>query len=497
MNDESNKIIKTRWLYTAQQSRDIDRMLIEQTPVSGYELMQSAGCACFSRLIKQWHQAHNIVVFAGSGNNGGDGYVIARLLRLAERNVKVCQLGDANHIKGEALEARTAYLQAGGEIISLDESIKADLFVDAIFGSGLNRDLSEEACRWIDYINTQATAVLAVDIPSGLDADRGCARPIAVKADITVSFITRKQGMYTAAGKDYCGRIFFESLQDIDDIALQFKPNCRLLNHTEALQCLPPRRRDTHKKNFGHVLVAGGNHGMAGAVCLAAKAALYSGAGLVSVLTQTQHITTVTAVCPPLMVHDAAHPEAVKRLIHNCDIIVIGPGLGSDAWALALMSEVLDSDKKLVVDADALHLLAKEPLTSNRWILTPHPGEAAHLLNTTTREIQQDRFSAALKIQDRYGGVCVLKGAGTLVADTAQTTVCEGGNAGMSSAGMGDVLSGVIASLQAQGLSMTDAATLGTCVHAHAGDLAAANTPRGLTADIVINHLRAALNNGE
>ena len=484
-----------RPLYTAQQSRDIDRMLIEQTPVAGYELMQRAGRACFSRLIERWPQARNIIVYAGLGNNGGDGYVIARLLHQAGRQVKVCQLGDATEIKGDALKAVDAYLAAGGERISADNAIEAELLVDAVFGSGLNRDLSEQALAWIEQINHCQLPVLSVDIPSGLDADRGCARPIAVDADITVSFITRKRGMYTAAGREHCGQIFFEELQCRDDIVAQIEPDCRLLNHHEAIQWLQPRRHDTHKKNYGHVLIIGGNHGMAGAVCLAGKAALYSGAGLVSVLTHAQHNAVVTATCPPLMVHDAAHSETLKRLIDNCDIVAIGPGLGTDTWALALMSEVLDANKPLVVDADALHLLAADPLVSDRWILTPHPGEAAHLLDTTTRQIQQDRFTAAQSIQARYGGVCVLKGAGTVVASSEQTTVCEGGNAGMSSAGMGDVLSGIIASLQAQGLGREKAALLGTCAHARAGDLAAANRPRGLTADVVIEHLRTVVNN--
>ena len=483
-----------RPLYTAQQSRDIDRMLIEQTPIAGYELMQRAGRACFNRLIENWPQARNIIVYAGLGNNGGDGYVIARLLHQAGRQVKVCQLGNAEHIKGDALTACNAYLAAGGETISADDDIDAELLVDAIFGSGFNRDLSEHAQAWIEQINCLQLPVLSVDIPSGLDADRGCARPIAVNADITVSFITRKRGMYTAAGRDHCGQIFFEGLQSRDDIVAQLEPDCCLLNHHEAIQWLPPRRHDTHKKDFGHVLIIGGNHGMAGAVCLAGKAALYSGAGLVSVLSHAQHGAVVTAVCPPLMVHDAAHSETVKRLIHNCDIIAIGPGLGTNAWALTLMSEALDTNKALVVDADALHLLAEDPLTSDQWILTPHPGEAAHLLHTTTHEIQQDRFAAAQSIQARYGGVCVLKGAGTIVASNEQTTICEGGNAGMSSAGMGDVLSGVIASLQGQGLDREKAALLGTCAHARAGDLAAANKPRGVTADVVIEQLRTVVN---
>ncbi len=482
-----------RPLYTAEQSRDIDRMLIAQTPIVGYELMQRAGRACFNHLIKHWPQARSIVVHAGIGNNGGDGYIVADLLRRAGRQVKVCQLGDTNNIKGDALQACNAYLTAGGERIGADETIEADLLVDAVFGSGLNRDLSEPALAWIEQINRLRLPVLSVDIPSGLDAGRGCVRPIAVNADITVSFIVRKRGMYTADGKNYCGKVIFEDLQSQDDIVAQIKPDCRLLNHDEAIKWLPPRRRNTHKKDFGHVLIIGGNHGMAGAVCLAGKAALYSGAGLVSVLSHAQNSTTVTTVCPPLMAHDAACSKTTKRLINHCDIVIIGPGLGIDSWALALMAEVLDSDKPLIVDADALHLLAKDPLASERWILTPHPGEAAHLLHTTTHEIQQDRFAAAQNIHACYGGVCVLKGAGTVVASDEQTVVCEGGNSGMSSAGMGDVLSGVIASLQGQGLTEIKAALLGTCAHARAGDLAAAKSPRGFSAEVVIEHLPAAI----
>ncbi len=482
-----------RPLYTAKQSCEIDRMLIAQTPIAGYELMQRAGHTCFSHLIKHWPQALSIVVHTGTGNNGGDGYIIAELLHRAGRQVKVCQFGDTNNIKGDALQACNAYLAAGGERIGTDQTIEADLLVDAVFGSGLNRDLSEQALAWIEQINRLRLPILSVDIPSGLDADRGCARPIAVNADITVSFITRKRGMYTAEGKDHCGQIIFEDLQSQNDIVAQIEPDCKLLNHDEAIKWLPPRRRNTHKKDFGHVLIIGGNHGMAGAVCLAGKAALYSGAGLVSVLSHAQNSTVVTAVCPSLMVHDVACSQTTQKLINHCDIIVIGPGLGTDAWALALMAKVLDSDKPLIVDADALHLLAKDPLTSERWILTPHPGEAAHLLHTTTREIQNDRFAAVQNIHARYGGVCVLKGAGTVVANGEQTVVCEGGNSGMSSAGMGDVLSGVIASLQGQGLTRMKAALLGTCAHARAGDLAAAKLARGLSAEVVIEHLPATI----
>ena len=483
-----------RALYTAEQSRDIDQMLIEQTPVDGYELMQRAARACFAQLIRRWPQVRNIIVYAGVGNNGGDGYILANLLRLAGRNVTVCQCGDVNHIKGDALKAHNVYLQGGGKTSSVNEARQADLVVDAIFGSGLNRELSEPARGWINRINAHNVPVLAVDIPSGLDADRGVARPDAVNADITVTFITRKQGMYTAGGKDHCGEICFSSLQCSDNIIGQIAPSCRLLNHAEALQWLPSRPANSHKKNFGHVLVIGGNYGMAGAICLTAKASLYSGAGLVSVVTRKQHIAIATTLCPPLMVYDAAQTQILKKLIHNCDIIVIGPGLGSDAWSLALMSEALDSNKALVVDADALHLLAKQPSTSEHWILTPHPGEAAHLLNTTSDEVQGDRFAVAREIQNRYHGVCVLKGAGTIVASSSQTTVCEGGNPGMSSAGMGDVLSGIIAALQGQGLEAQKAALLGTCAHNRAGDLAATNMPRGLSADVVINYIPAAVN---
>lgn len=490
-----------RPLYTPKQSREIDNLLIRQLPIESYQLMQRAGRACFSELIKRWPNISKIAIFAGVGNNGGDGYVLACLLHQAHREVCVFQVGAVNSIRRDALKAYQDYLAQGGQVATLDEFLiqkdtakpadfqHYELIVDAIFGSGLNRDLPEEVQAMIETINHHPAPVLAVDIPSGLNANNGCAQPLAVEATITVSFITRKRGLYTAAGRDYCGEIIFDDLQAPKQIVKQLVPDAWLATYREVRTLLVPRRNNTHKKQFGYLLVVGGNSGMVGAVRLTAESALRAGAGLVSVGTRPHHAVALAAACPVLMAHDVADVEALQKLLHQADVIVIGPGLGLDRWAMAMLDTVLNSRRPLVIDADALNLLAKDKQTSEHWILTPHPGEAARLLGISTAEVQADRFDAAQQIQLHYGGICILKGAGTIVRTATRTVVCEGGNAAMSSAGMGDVLCGVVAALLGQGLSNEDAAVLGVCLHAQAGDIATVNRPHGLIATDLMDYL--------
>lgn len=257
---------------------------------------------------------------------------------------------------------------------------------------------------------------------------------------------------------------------------------------------LPPRLPDSHKGQHGHVLLIGGNHGMAGAILMAARAALRSGAGLVSVATRAEHAVALSMAQAEIMGHAVEGRTQLAALIARANVIAIGPGLGQDAWAQDMLGAVLQSKLSQVWDADALNLLAAEPTHSDRWILTPHPGEAARLLGVRTAEIQQDRLNAAQRLQARYGGVIVLKGAGTVVQGLA-TEICPEGNPGMAVGGMGDVLTGVIAALVAQGLSLEAAAQLGVHVHARAGDAAAANGgERGLLPEDVIAQLRSQVN---
>ncbi len=268
------------------------------------------------------------------------------------------------------------------------------------------------------------------------------------------------------------------------------------LELSEEQKALPARKRDAHKGDFGHVLIVGGDLSMGGAVSLASSAALHAGAGLVSVATHKEHVEAVVSQQPEVMCKAVETTSDLKPLLERATVVVIGPGLGKSAWSKAMFSEVLESDLPLLLDADALNLLAQTNLKRDNWILTPHPGEAARLLEVSTQEIQADRVKAIKELKDKHGGVVVLKGAGSLVsaAGSHEIYMCEAGNPGMATAGMGDVLSGVIGALVAQKLSLEHAARLGVCVHAHAGDHASKFGERGILASDLFPHITELVN---
>lgn len=268
------------------------------------------------------------------------------------------------------------------------------------------------------------------------------------------------------------------------------------LNSAQIKAWLPKRQRDANKSDYGHVLVIGGDYGMGGAVRMAAEAALRVGAGLVSVATRPEHINIVSGIRPEIMCHSVETAQDLAPLLARATFIVIGPGLGKSEWAQELLARVLQAKQPKLLDADALNLLAQNPVCCENWILTPHPGEAGRLLDEATEAVQADRIKAVQALEKKYGGVVVLKGAGTLVqTEKAKPTICEAGNPGMASGGMGDVLSGVIAGLAAQGLSLENAAKAGVFLHACAGDLAAAEGgERGLLATDLLLHLRQLVN---
>jgi len=483
-------------LYTASQLRELDRGAIETAGIPGYTLMLRAGAAAWQVLGSSWPDARRLVVVCGTGNNGGDGYVLARLALKAGVRGQVLQLGDPDRIRGDALTARSDWLAAGGDTRPFDAQIltEADVIVDAMLGTGLERPLDGAWLAAVNAINTAPVPVLALDIPSGLHADTGSILAAAVRADYTATFIGRKRGLYTGQGAEVAGHI---SLHDLDVPAPVYRAvtaSATLLTQPPLGRLGTPRPRTAHKGDHGHVLVVGGDHGMNGAVQLAGLAALRSGAGRVSLATRPEHAAAIAAACPVLMSLGAASGRALTALLGRATVVAIGPGLGRSRWAQDLLSTVLQSKLPLVVDADALNLLAREPQSCDRWILTPHPGEAARLLGVSIREVQADRFAAVTALVERYRGTAVLKGAGTLIGTgAAPVTVCAAGNPGMASAGSGDVLTGVIAGLAAQGLALPQAAGAGVCVHGLAGDVAAGSGERGLLATDVIAALRAVL----
>jgi len=367
--------------------------------------------------------------------------------------------------------------------------------VDAFLGSGVDRDVSAEWKKLMEQINLSSVPVISVDIPSGLNADTGAVFGVAIKADITVSFIGLKRGLYTDMGPDYSGRLFFYDLDVPEATYKSISPDACLLNWDSLKTRLTARHKNSHKNDFGHVLVVGGDHGMAGAVRLAGEAALRSGAGLVTIVTQPEHVSAITAGCPELMVVGLAKGQIPQDLLTKTDCIVIGPGLGQGSWGMNLLAQVLQSPLAKLVDADALNLLTNEDRGRDDWVLTPHPGEAARLLGFTTVDIQQNRFWTVGELQQHYGGVIVLKGCGTLIkSQEGLSELCAYGNPGMATAGMGDVLSGIIAALIAQGFSLSDAARIGVCVHARAGDLAARQGQRGLMASDLFAEIRSLVN---
>jgi NAD(P)H-hydrate epimerase len=485
-------------LYRAAQVRELDRCAIEDHGISGAELMARAGRAAYGLLRSRWPQAEELVVLCGAGNNGGDGYVVARLALADGLRVRLLQLGDHERLRGAALEHAKAFREAGGEA----EPFRGlpphcDLVVDALLGTGLERPVEGLWAQAIDAVNAGRAPVLAIDIPSGLHADTGAVLGTAVRADATISFIGLKRGLFTGQGHDCCGAVHFDALEVPAVIYGREILSARRLAWERVCQGLPRRRRSAHKGDFGHVLVVGGAHGYSGAARLAGEGALRGGAGLVSVATDPDHAALLNLGRPELMCRAVAAAADLDPLLARADVVAIGPGLGRGDWGRALFGRVRGLGVPLVVDADALGLLAADPARREDWVLTPHPGEAARLLGTDVASVEADRFAAVAAIQQRFGGVVVLKGAGTLVQGPSHRPpgVCDGGNPGMASGGTGDVLTGVIAAMLAQGLASEEAAEVGVCLHAAAGDAAAASGgEQGMLASHLVDQIRAVGN---
>ena len=506
-----------RKIYSAKGVRELDRIAIQSYGIAGLELMNRAGHAAFSHLLRHWPQVNRLVLLCGPGNNGGDGFVVARLGVAAGMRVDVILLADTDRLASTASQAHAAMVTAGVEtklleqmdVVAFLRQLKSEcpggacVFVDAMFGTGLDRNIGGGSQgELIDFINQSSMPVLALDIPSGLDADTGDVLGKAVVADVTISFIGLKQGLLTGCGPDYCGVIHNEDLQIPAEVYQAVAPVAERMDFSVLMDAdVPPlrsRKHSAHKGDFGHVLIVGGAPGMAGAVRMSAEASARVGAGLVSIATHPDHAVQICAQRPELMVHALSEFDLLFKHINNASVIGIGPGLGQGRWGRKCLSQVLDSltraAKPTVVDADALNLLAFDPVKYDHWVLTPHPAEAARLLGVTTKQVQADRYAAAAAIQQRYGGVCVLKGAGTIVHTADGCFVCSDGNPGMACGGMGDVLTGVIAGFLAQKMPLALAACLGVCIHAHAADLIAMEGQRGMLATDLFPVLRRLVN---
>ncbi len=497
--------VETQRLYTAEQVQRLDKCAIEDHGIPGMDLMELAGRDVFEQARLQFPDSQRWLIFCGGGNNGGDGYIVARLAREAGLNSVVCALKSTDVLAGDAATAAFRWQDAGGETLDwpVPEIESYDLLVDALLGTGLDRAPAGLYGDAVDLINGADTGVVAVDIPSGLNADTGQVMGKAVEADLTVTFIGRKRGLYTADGPDFAGVIKFSDLQTPDSVRDSIRDSGILIRENKIKEYLPRRRRNTHKGSFGWILGVGSNVGMSGALRLCGEAALRSGAGKVTLATHPVHAKLLNLGCPELMVMSVEREAHIHKLLEQVDVVVSGTGLGRDSWSQELFRACMKTPAPVVLDADGLNILAElfaemdgGELPLGHWILTPHPAEAARLLGLRANEVQNDRVARAQQLAQRYDAIVVLKGCGTVIADqSGRYAICPLGNPGMATAGSGDVLAGVIAAFLAQGLSLWEAAVTGVVAHSWAGDLAAGIVgERGMLASDITQQLPAVLN---
>jgi len=477
-------------LYTAGQSKIIEERALNNN-INSPNLMGLAGRAAFALLGEVWPGAVSILVVCGGGNNGGDAWVLASLAKRAGLEVRLMELVKPSTTDAK-LAAKLAY-DAGVRPIPFQTELLGtpDVIVDGILGLGLKGAPSNVVLSGIRAINNINRPVLALDIPSGLNPDTGAVEIDAIRASITITFICCKPGLLTGEGSRYTGRLRFDDLGVDSSVFADIQPVARRLSGRNSGLFIQDIAAPAHKGEAGSLLIIGGNSGMGGAVRLAGEAALRTGSGLVSIGTRKANITSIHTGCPELVVHSIEDGGSIVELVEKSPYVVIGPGLGLDAWANSIFASVMKLESVLVVDADGLNILAEQPRYNSGWILTPHPGEAARLLGKNTEEIQRDRLQASIDIQSLYGGICILKGAGTIVRTPNNGAfICNTGNPGMATAGTGDILSGVIGSLLAQGLSNEEAAQCGVWLHGSAGDLAAIDGQRGMIARDLLPALR-------
>ncbi len=437
-------------VYRTRQIRDIEQMAGAAHGMPDFVLMRRAGAAAFKHLMARYSRLEHLVVVCGPGNNGGDGYVVAGCARRI--GIRVTVLAVAEPRTAAAAATRREYDHDGGAVTDdLAILATADLLVDGLFGLGLRRAPAGAAAECIAAMNRVGCPVLALDVPSGLHSDTGRAFAQCVTASVTVTFIGLKMGLLTGQGRSRVGEIVLADL-NIPAAARRAAPAARIIQPP----VLEKRRREMHKGEAGRVLIVGGSRGMLGAALLAGEAALRCGGGVVTVAVAEACLDWPALRCPELMSVEAQRAP-LADLLARADVVVLGPGLGQSPWSERVFERFIGSKCRLVVDADGLNWLARAgaPLASPAarqpsWTLTPHPGEAARLLQCAVADIQADRPAAAREIAARFGAVCVLKGPGTLVADAAGALlVCEGGNPGMATAGMGDVLSGIAGAMLA------------------------------------------------
>ena len=479
-------------LYSAAQVRDLDaRLIAAGTP--GFELMHRAAHAAWRAIRRHWPDGRQLTVLAGHGNNAGDGYLIAALAKRAGWQVTVLAVGDCSALRGDAQDAYQEALSDQVDIRPWQPQALSGIVVDALLGTGLRGDIRDPYGSVIQTVNDSGLPVMAVDIPSGLCADTGRTLGVAVRADLTVTFIGLKVGLFTGDAPDLVGELVFDDLQADASIVEQAPVSVKRLD-TFNLPTPKSRPRTAHKGMFGRVLVIGGDLGFGGAALLSTESTLRSGAGMVTLATRPEHISAALTRFPEVMSAGISSANQLMALIEPATVLVVGPGLGQHSWGRSLLSAAANADRPQVWDADALNQLAAGWVElPTGCVITPHPGEAARLLDVSTQDVQADRPSAARALAQKFNAVCVLKGSGSLIADPAgDLALVDHGHPAMATGGLGDVLAGVIGALLAQKMPPFEAACLGVWLHAVAGEQCGASG-RGMAATDLIPVIRTLL----
>lgn len=476
-------------LLTCEQSRELDRKTIDLGYASGEELMRRAGKAIAVRVMETCrirNFSKEILLLAGKGNNGGDAFVVAFYLHQSGFDPKILLTTPTESIRAEALvhfkkleklPIPVACALKIQEIRMVLNQFKGDVIVDGLLGTGFTPPLSDYYQEVIRMINQTNACILSIDIPSGLSCIKSDS-PV-IMADQTLSLGTVKDVLVSPGSIDYSGRVIPVDIGFPTQLVNEFYSNIHVFDPADCRLYLHRRLRSAHKGSFGHVLVAGGSFGMSGAAILSAYGALRAGCGRVSVYTEKESRPIVHSVLPEAMTVDFDHlvekwrkrkSNELRKALEIYSVLCIGPGLGKSSRALHLLKALGENFKgSVVMDADALNLLSLNPevikVFSQEKVLTPHPGEAARLLGFTTRDVEADRVQAIMNLQKKYNSTILLKGANSLVSDSGVSTLHLTGTPAMAQGGMGDVLSGIIASFMGQGLLPYDASNLGVCLH--------------------------------
>ena len=490
--------------YGAKQVLENEAQVAKHQDIAMYDLMEMAGLSVFQSIQQYYPEIKSYFVICGKGNNGGDGYVVARLAHEFGIDVEVIVLAEESVISGDAKTALNKLKSSGitphfcdevSLVTAQIEHSNTALIVDSIFGIGFSGELSTSLTEMIKEINRHKAVKVSVDVPSGLCANLGTVTGVAVKSELTVTFIAMKKGLLTGQAANYVGNLKYADL----GLERAFSEDVNTYIHIQIQENLPliiEREPAAHKGNIGKVLAIGGNKGYPGAIRMSGEAALRCGASLVAVSCHSENRLNVFSSRPELMIAEPEISDLSKsEFLQSAKVIILGPGLGRDSWAKARFELAVSQSLPMVVDADALYFLADNRHKKDNWVLTPHPGEAARLLNCTVADVEKNRFEAVAEIANKYGGICVLKGAGTLVSDGTTIWINTTGNSGMASGGMGDVLTGVIAALMCQTGNIFEAVRLAVYIHGDAADKLADKYGKiGLLASDLFDELRLLVN---